>query len=289
MSDLWGCSVETKICAKCSETKAINSFRDNRKMCVECERKQNKIYKENHKEEIKLSGKKWREHNKEQRSKYMAEWAKDNRDKRRKTDLKYKESNRHILKEKSKTYYHNNKENISLKNKEHYANNKEDILKRRKIYRDNNKEHLKELYKINYQRDIRNRRIQRNRYLKKLRDTNENYRISGILRTSLRNALKKRSITKTFKSGITTASVNEILMHIGDRPSECYHLDHIIPMCKFDLRIPRHRELVNSKYNLRWLLATENLQKNDFVDEDLISRCDVLVSISKEIGLTLEK
>ena len=98
-----------KICRRCEVEKPISEFGNHKSQkdglrcnCKDCENKQTKKYKEDHKDEIETYTKKYREEHKEER------------------------------REKFKIYYENNKEELKLKRKEYEKENAEEISIRRK-------------------------------------------------------------------------------------------------------------------------------------------------------------
>lgn len=276
--------MDTKTCTICNKTATLNLFCASKNLCKECNKLKCKEYRESNRERQSEYNKKYRNEHKEEISTRMCEWSKNNRDKRRIVDAKYKESHRRELSEKQQEYYRGNKEVIAIRTKAWNEDNKNEISSRRKISYDANRDEILARAKQNRNSNIDEVRKQRNQYLRKLRNTNENYAISVKLRSSLSKALKKQGIVKTFSSGVTTRKAAEIVSNIGSRPKG-FHLDHIIPISAFDLRNQLHRELAMSKYNLRWISADENLRKNKTIDYEIINSNEELSKIAKIIGL----
>lgn len=279
--------MNTKTCTKCGTTGGTELFLKSKNLCRKCNSDDCKEYKLRKADQLKEYNKKYRvEHSSELKQKNI-KWNSNNRDKKNKHNLEYKKRNRETLNNNAKEYYLNNKESVLKYHSERYKQHREEIIKKQAKYREENKEAISNRIKIRYRANIVKNRLDRNRYLKHLRTTNENYRISISLRGSLKKALRQQSIVKDFRSGVSASKARDILKHIGPMPEKGYHLDHIIPISKFNLRLATHREMANSKFNLRWLPATDNLVKNDTIDVELIKSIPELVTIAHEIGLSL--
>lgn len=263
--------MELKKCTKCGETKEVLHFGKKRSACKVCMNEYNKKYY-----------KPYYEKNKEEIKENTLKYYKDNIDSVRKSRKKYRENNKEEIRRKKKEYNESNKDEISLKFREYYIKNKSKKLKYAKDYSHKNSEKIKE-YKKEY---YKNNKDRRNNYSKVYYATNEQARLTKRLRSSIRSFLKNKKIVKNFSSGINKELSNRVYLRIGNKPEGDYQLDHIIPINCFDLRVDRHRELVNHPNNLRWITSSENCSKKDKIYWDLIENDTVLLDISKEIGLT---
>lgn len=127
----------------CGEIKPVDQFyRDNRNsdgyrnLCIECEKKRNKSWKEEHKEEIKVQqkeymktyNKEYYEENKEELKAYQKEYNKNNPEKVSQRKKIYYEEHKEEKKIYDKQYYEDNKEEISIKQAEYYEENKGIII-----------------------------------------------------------------------------------------------------------------------------------------------------------------
>jgi len=183
-----------------------------------------------------------------------------------------------------KAYRKDNKEVITEKKKAYYADNKEVILKRAKVYRDNNKEAVAECQKAcrannkeavvawhkAYYANNREALAERaNTYQKQRKQTDIQFWLSCILRDRLSQAIKNNQ-----KSGSAVrdlgCSIEFLKQYLEaqfvegmtwENKGSTWHIDHIEPLCSFDLT---HREqfLIACHYtNLRPLFKEDNFKK----------------------------
>ena len=150
-------------------------------------------------------------------------------------------------------YRENNKEEASDYAKEYYQNNKEEILEQHKEYRENHKEEANERHNNRKKTDI-------------------NYKLACNLRTRLNVAIKNnyKSGSAVKDLGCSIPQLREYLESkfqpgmTWDNWSKCgWHIDHIIPLSKFNLE--NREELLKAVYftNLRPLWAKDNISKGD--------------------------
>lgn len=160
-----------------------------------------------------------------------------------------------LKKQYQKAYYEKNKERLAKQFQDYHQANKQNILERHKEYRGNNKAKIREINKI---------------YQNRKEKEDLNFLLARRLRTRIRLAIKtgakrgsavddlgcsleffKEHIEKQFKPGMTW----ENWTYSG------WHLDHITPLCSFDLTDrEQFLEAVNYK-NLQPLWANENMAK----------------------------
>ena len=99
----------------------------------------------------------------------------------------------------------------------------------------------------------------RNRY-----SQDENYNIICKLRGRLNKVLKKYTKTGKImfasKYGINYKSIIEYLKPFPEDLSK-YHIDHIKPLCSFNLENPEEIKIAFAPENHQWLLAEENMSK----------------------------
>jgi hypothetical protein len=194
---------------------------------------------------------------------------------------------------KMKKYGIGNEEKTKKYRKKHYEQNKEEMKERSKEYRKSHKEYYKKIGKTyweNNKETLNEKNKQRNRKNWKLRTLEEKERYRTHKNTyekrkrveDLQWAIKKRLRLRVWQAfrGIRKDSSDEmginynlIIEHLKKTtPSDYvvdpskYAIDHIIPLCSFDLT---NREEVKKAFapeNHQWLLFEENSRK---VAEDI--------------------
>jgi len=208
----------------------------------------------------------------------MKEWA-------QKPKVKLRRKN--YMKKHHKKYYVKNKEKISERKRIYYLKNKKKINEKNRQWQKENKEkwgeYLKKYYsnpeKINKRRETASKWYysqDNKKYRKHKRDWENNkrnddlqFRIKKNLRLRVNQALKKYSKTgKIRNSKEYGIDYKAIIEHLKPFPKDIskYHVDHIKPLCSFDLTNPKEVKKAFAPENHQWLLAEDNLHK---VSEDL--------------------
>ena len=233
------------------------------KYCMNCREKDKKYYYEK---------------NKEKRIERCRIYREEHKEELKEQKKYYYEKNKEIIAEKVKEYRNNNKEKIKEKAKVYTKNNKEKIAKRDKEYRNNNKEKIKERKKEYYKKT----KCEHNKNYGFCKICNLNLYLVNLNRTHIYNCLKSSYINKT-KSSIDYLGCdveyfidyfkkkmdlwnenNEIKMNWDN-----IHIDHIKPISVFNL--DEEDELNNccNYTNIQPLLIEDNLNKsNKWTDED---------------------
>jgi len=159
----------------------------------------------------------------------------------------------------SKQYKKQNKEKIALKKRNWYENNKEHALNYAATYYAHNKEKV-----INKVIEYRRKRLHSDPEFK--------------LRKNLRHRLGKLLKQGTSKVAINFlgCSVNELKSYLEDKwqPGmtwdnygiKGWHVDHIIPLCQFDLTKEEELKKACHYTNLQPLWWQDNLRKNGRID-----------------------
>ena len=158
--------------------------------------------------------------------------------------------------------------------------------KRQKEY--NQRPEVKEYARLYYQHiyyKIPGKRIQRNdvmktwqkknksawrkimsKYMRKRRFNDKSFAIKDRIITSLWIAFKKYSQTgKIMSSKKYGINFIEIIEHLKPFPKdmENYHIDHIIPLSRFNFNNPEHIRIAFRPENHQWLTIKENLEKGN--------------------------
>lgn len=118
----------TKICSQCDKTlpatkehfkKSITGKYGLNSLCKRCSSENDKLYRQENKESVRLQKKKYQQENKEQLKVKKAQYYKKNKSE---------------IQTKSKIWYSSNKEAIIERTKKYYLNNTDEIKKRVKLY-----------------------------------------------------------------------------------------------------------------------------------------------------------
>ncbi len=112
--------------------------------------------------------------------------------------------------------------------------------------------------KLKLQRRMRDRRS----WVRKME--NKNFVVLRRLRSSLHKNLSKYTKTgKVFSSSKYGINHKAIIEHLKPFPENIneYHVDHIKPLCSFDLTNPNEVKKAFAPENHQWLLIEENLRK----------------------------
>jgi len=167
---------------------------------------------------------------------------------RHKDDEKYLERKREL----NRQSWARNKDYYSDKHKEWYEANRDSQLVKMKNYRENpeNKSHQNELRK------------ERNKIRRR---TDDNFLVKSRLRCLLYNSLKLYGEGKRFSSSKYGIDFNAICNIIGPCPGkrEEWHIDHIIPVSKFNLRTSEGIKKAFAPTNFQWLPAIVNIKKSN--------------------------
>lgn len=156
----------------------------------------------------------------------------------------WRESNLEIIRKKSREW-----------NKE-YGYTREEY---RKKYYQKNKERHKILLAKNYQKNKYNIFEKERTRIK----TDPTFAMKKRLRCLLRYALNNYGNGKKFKASKYGVDYNTIIEHLKPFPENIsqYHIDHIKPLCTFNLTDFKEIKEAFAPENHQWLLAQENLQK----------------------------
>jgi hypothetical protein len=192
--------------------------------------------------------------------------------------------------------YEGYKPKISEYNKENREEINKKQNKRRVNRRDSDNKNQRRRYKENHEERLAKKREYEKKNKEKIRETARNYRrkrredptyrLRQTIRSSVRKAFDRYSKNGKIKTceqyGI---DFEGIFNRIGVRPGsgKDWHLDHIIPMSKFDFDNPEHVRLAHSPENLQWLGAYENDSKSNSYTFQIFDS-PVLINILKIIG-----
>ena len=189
------------------------------------------------------------------------------------TCLENSDGLRHICKEclsiYNKNYRKKNKEKLSAQKKDYYNSNKEALLSNMKIYYVENQKEITQYKREYFQQNKKH-------IYKKTRariNKSPELRISENLRGALKRVFKRNNINKTPKLylDLLGCSLVDFKQHLESKFKDGmnwdnkglygWHIDHIIPLCSFDLTDKKQIKQAFHYTNLQPLWAKENLSK----------------------------
>lgn len=167
----------------------------------------------------------------------------------------------------AKEYSVNNKEAIKVKNKIWYEKNKDQVAIKKKQYKVDNKDSVY-TYENNYSKN------------RKLKDVD--YKIKCNLRSRLSHAIKGNFKTGSAVSdlGCTIEELKKYLesqfqdsMSWDNYGRKGWHIDHIEPLCSFDLTNEEELNKACHYTNLQPLWAIDNLKKGSKLPDEAETLC----------------
>lgn len=193
--------------------------------------------------------------------------------------------NREKVLEARRTYYAKNKAKVGKRAAAYKEANREKVQESQKRYRDKTKEKQR-AYLEKYRKDHAERikikvkeyqskpeaKKKRRHRLKWRYDTDANYRAALAARRIARRAVKAGSIKESTQA-IIGCTIAELKAHIeakwkpgmtwNNNTNFGWHIDHIVPLSKFDFKCPLQSALACHFTNLQPLWAADNMRKGD--------------------------
>ncbi len=198
--------------------------------------------------------------------------------KKKSTSEFYREGNRfrakckECIREERVVHYKENREIILKQKKDYWAKNKDKIVFRRtdyaRKYGEDNREYLDE-YARKYGKDNRKYLSDyHNRWAINRRITDINFRLREVLRSRLSSAIRNNKKTGSAVRDLG-CSIEELKQHLENKFSTemswnnygKWHIDHIIPLCSFDLSDRDQLRKACHYTNLQPLWEKDNLSK----------------------------
>jgi len=176
---------------------------------------------------------------------------------------KYREQNKKQIQEKQKSYYKTNKDILLEKNKQYRLDNNEKINSQRKEYR--NREEIKEHIK---QKNKEYLPIKKEK-IKEKRKNNLNFQVSEIIRSKVHKMLKGINTSYQELIGCDIEHLKRWIEYrfdeqmTWDNLGKYWHIDHILPINKFNFTNKNEQQICFHWTNLQPLNAKENIQKTD--------------------------
>ena len=261
---------EKRKCSRCKETKEITEFTKNQYWCKSCWKEYRHIHKiEQHNYFLKYRkspnyAKKTADYQKTYYKKHLNKikiYRAASKEKTKIYNKLYTEKNKEALHNKHRTYDEKNKEAVSIRNKIYRQKNSNKIKHIKKQYYEKNKQTILEIHRL---------------YNNKKRKHDINFKIVELLRTRLRNAIKKEwksahtlqilgCSIEFLKNHLQQTAFNKgyFDFDINNYSGHQYHIDHITPCSKFNLLCSYHQKLCFNWENLQILKAHDNIIKSD--------------------------
>ena len=185
-----------------------------------------------------------------------------NKDKLNKTKRECRAKDKEKLKKYYNTYKTLPKNVLHYKEyqKKYYQNNRNKLILGMKNYRNINREKFKQKNKIQYIKNI-------------------NYKLTILLRGRLTKALK-RNIKSTNTLKLLGCEIEELKVYLeqkfrpgmnwNNNTKYGWHIDHIIPCCKFDLTKEEQQQKCFHYTNLQPLWSNENLSKGNKIINEVL-------------------
>lgn len=211
-----------------------------------------KRYYQKNKKEILKRNKLWRLRNPEKLKKIVNEYYQKNKDAIFKKKKSWRLKNKEEILSKKREDYNLNKEKYKKRNKRNWIKHREKYLISYRIY---GKKYYEKNKKVLIEKD--------NKYKRKRRKEDIQFRLKTNLRRRLLYALTLYGNGKNFSSLKYGINYKKIINHLKPFPKEIskYHVDHIIPLCTFDLTDPKQILKAFAPENHQWLTIEENLSK----------------------------
>jgi hypothetical protein len=248
-------NTKTKVCGRCHEEKEWSQFllrkKKNanngnvyifpRKECKVCGYKERREKYANNPDYFKKKVLEYHHKNKQKISEYRK---------------KFRQENLTYIKARAAKNYKKNSEIIKTKRKEYYYANADKVKALNNDYLRRNKAHLRAKQRENHARK---------------RQEDIHYAIMKKLRTRVHGAIKKKGVRCYRTMEVTGCTMAELIRHLESQFNngmnwtnhglKGWHIDHIIPLCKFDLTDPEQQKKAFHYTNLQPLWWIDNLKK----------------------------
>jgi hypothetical protein len=175
----------------------------------------------------------------------------------------YREDAKDIIKKKQDDYYLRNKEKLLEASKQYRLNNIDTINTQRKEYR--SRPEIKQHIQVKNKEYLPIKKEK----MKLKRKTDKNFQLSEILRSKIHKMLKNQPTSYTNIIGCDMDFLKKWLEFRFDNImnwnnlGSYWHIDHILPINKFDLNKPENIKICFHWTNLQPLQSTENILKSD--------------------------
>ena len=231
---------------------------------------QSEYYQKN-KEKVKQRVKKYKEENKDKIKEYGKEYYQKNKEKIKQRVRLYHENN----KDKTKEYRERNKDRIKEYSREYskkyrFGDKREELLaKKRKYHWDNREKILEKKKEYSKRPEVK---AMRNKKSKHNYDNDIQYKLTTLIRSRLRLAIKNKSKQGSAIKNLG-CSVDEFKTYLENKfqegmtwdnwSNDGWHLDHVKPLCHFNLEDPKQLAEACHYTNLQPLWSYDNISKGN--------------------------
>lgn len=218
--------------------------------------------------------------NKDQLKVQQTQYRERTKEAKRIADKSYRDANKEAILERTRRYREINREVISKKKKARYQQNKEEIKQKERLRRQRDPQRCREMHNKS-QKQWRSENKDRVRaiycrHMKKKRREDALFDLKCKCRERIAHALRKTNSRKSKRTiELTGCTAVELVAHIEslflpgmtwkNRGRYGWHIDHIIPIAKFDLRDPDQQSAAFHYTNLQPLWAKDNMTKGSKV------------------------
>lgn len=196
----------------------------------------------------------------------------------------YRLANMDSMRAKDKAYYEANRTKVLIANKEYRAQHRENICEQKRAYYEQNKESI-----LKYHCKRKDERNQQKRLRRK--EDNE-FRIAEALKARIHKVLNDEKELRSWdyigcsKSKLRNwlkYQFNELMS--WENYGSFWHIDHVIPIKKFNLNCRDNIEVCFHWSNLRPLEKACNMSKSDkIIMDDIVTHKNTLVSYIQKEG-----
>jgi hypothetical protein len=218
-----------------------------------------RAYHAANREKILCRQRKYREQNRERMRLASREWNRKNRERVKATTKAWAESNKDRLREQNKTFHQQNKNTIRERKRAWRKANASKVGKQKRLWVEANRDRV---------RKASNRRDAERRKADPVFDLV--CRVRGRICEVIKKSLTRKQSRTIVLLGCTGDELKDWIeskftagMSWGNRDQ--WHIDHIIPLAKFDLSDPTQQAAAFHYTNLQPLWAKDNLRKSDKV------------------------